>query len=58
MIEQILYNRDIKDIPHYLNTTDEDILNPCLLDNIDKCIQMVFSAIQKRKQMAVCIDCD
>ena len=36
IITQLFLNRGFKttDIPHYLNTTDEDILNPNLLKNI------------------------
>lgn len=60
VIEQILYNRgiELKDIKHYLNTTDEDILSPSLLDNIDESIKIIFNAIKEKKQMSVCIDSD
>ena len=35
-VEQVLVNRGIapENITHYLNTTDEDILNPALIANI------------------------
>lgn len=35
-VEQVLLNRGImpENVEHYLNTTDEDILNPTLLMNM------------------------
>lgn len=35
-VERVLTNRGINlsEIPHYLNTTDDDILNPALIDNM------------------------
>lgn len=60
VVQQVLYNRGFKieDIPHYLNTTDADILPPTWLDNIDKGIKMLFEAIDSKKQIAMCVDCD
>lgn len=59
-IQQILYNRgfSLEDIPHYLHTTDKDILSPSLLDNIDESIKILFNAVKEKKQMSVYIDCD
>lgn len=58
VIEQILYNRGITDVNHYLYTTDEDIYSPSFLDNIDKLIQKLFSAVKEKKHSTVVIDCD
>lgn len=35
-VEQILFNRgiEVNEIEHYLNTTDDDILNPAIIQNI------------------------
>lgn len=59
-VGQILYNRGIpvSEIKHYLHTTDEDIVSPTKLDNIDESIKILFKAIQEKKQMSICIDCD
>ena len=35
-IEQVLLNRGIEDVHHYLNTVDTDILSPLDLDNIEE----------------------
>ena len=59
-IEQVLYNRGIplKDIPHYLNTTDEDILNPLLLDNIENAAKMLVRHISAGSKVLVQVDSD
>ena len=59
-IEQVLYNRGIplKDIPHYLNTTDEDILNPLLLDNIEDAAKMLVRHISAGSKVLVQVDSD
>lgn len=59
-IEQVLYNRGIplKDIPHYLNTTDEDILNPLLLDNIEDAAKMLVRHISTGSKVLVQVDSD
>ena len=59
-IEQVLYNRGIplKDIPHYLNTTDEDILSPLLLDNIENAAKMLVRHISAGSKVLVQVDSD
>lgn len=46
-IEQVLLNRGIlaSDVRHYLNTTDQDILDPRLIDNIDEGVKMLIRHI-------------
>lgn len=59
-ISQVLFNRGIKkeDIPHYLNTTDDDILEPTLLDNIEEGCEMLINCIANDKNMFVIPDVD
>ena len=44
-LEQVLTNRGIKDIKHYLNTTDADLQDPLLLDNLREGAQMLIRHI-------------
>lgn len=57
-IEQVLSNRGIQDINHYLNTTDTDILNPLDLDNIVQGAKMLVSHIAQNHKIFVIIDSD
>ena len=54
----ILKNRGITDIEHYLNTTDEDVLNPLLLDNMELAVKTLFKHIQAGHRIGVQVDCD
>ena len=60
LIEQILYNRGIPvcEAFHYLNTTDCDIINPNLLDNIHQGAIMLMSHIKANHKIFVQIDED
>ncbi len=60
VIEQVLFNRGInkEDISHYLHTTDDDILNPSLLMNIEEGCQMLIDCIANNKNMYVIPDVD
>ena len=46
-IEQVLLNRGIaeQDVWHYLNTSDNDIINPATIDNIHRGAQMLIKHI-------------
>ena len=59
-IEQILTNRGIKleDINHYLNTTDNDILEPKLLMNVHEGAKMLFSHIAQKDTIYMIVDPD
>lgn len=57
-IEQILNNRGIKDIYHYLHTTDNDILDPSIIMNIKNGAIMLISHIQKNDNILIQIDSD
>lgn len=59
-LTQILINRGIKfeDIHHYLNTTDDDILNPLLLDNLRPAAQMLFTHIKNMDKTCILFDVD
>jgi hypothetical protein len=54
-VEQVFINRGIKpsDIEHYLHTTKEDILDPELLDNIDKGAKMFLYHLAKGSKIFV-----
>lgn len=57
-IETILRNRGIEDIDHYLNTTNEDILPPSLLTNMDEGIDMLMKHIKANDKIYVLADED
>lgn len=60
-MEQIFFNRNIqsvKDIHHYLNTTDADILDPLLLDNMDKGARMLARHIAQGDEIFIQVDSD
>ena len=59
-MQQILVNRgiEVKDIEHYLKTSDADILSPDLLDNMMEGIKRLIKAIKNKESMLVIIDCD
>ena len=42
-VEQVLFNRGIdpENVEHYLNTTDEDILNPKLIMNVEEGVKVI-----------------
>lgn len=58
--ERILTNRgiELKDIPHYIRTTDEDILSPTLIANIEQGARMLIKHISNRDKMLVIVDPD
>ena len=60
ILEQILINRGIEqdNIQHYLNTTDEDILNPLLLNNMRAGAEMLVAQIIKNEPLMVQVDSD
>lgn len=55
IIDRILNNRGIPigESYHYLNTTDKDILNPLLLDNMREGAKMLISHIQNNDKIFV-----
>ena len=59
-MQQILVNRgiDVKDIEHYLKTSDADILNPDLLDNMAEGVKRLVSTIKNQEKMFLIVDCD
>ena len=59
-LTQILINRGIKfeDIHHYLNTTDNDILDPLLLDNLRPAAQMLLTHIANMDKTCILFDVD
>lgn len=57
-IEQVLLNRGIQDVQHYLNTVDSDILSPLGLDNIEKGAKLLVSHIAQGSKVLVIIDSD
>lgn len=57
-IEQVLKNRGIEDVEHYLNTTDADILNPLDIINIEKGAKLLVSHIAQNHKIMIQIDSD
>ena len=59
-VERVLSNRGIKpqDIKHYLNTTNDDILNPNLIANMDAGVKMLISHIANNERIMIQVDSD
>ena len=57
-MQQILNNRGIEDCTHYLNTTEDDVRDPLLLNNMQKGAQMLVRHINKGSKILVIVDCD
>lgn len=60
IIERVLSNRGIPlhNIKHYLNTTDEDILNPEIIKNMRDGVKMLISHISQNHQIMIQVDPD
>ena len=60
IIEQIFTSRgmNLKDINHYLNTTNEDILDPQLIMNIKEGAKMLIKHIHEGDKVLIQIDSD
>jgi len=60
VITQILCNRGIaeNEISHYLNTTENDIYDTRLLDNIDIGVKMLLDCIENKKKIHIIPDVD
>ena len=59
-VEQVLANRGIspENVNHYLETTDADILDPKLVMNMQKGVQMLISHIAQNDKVLIQIDSD
>ena len=59
-VEQVLANRGIapENVEHYLNTTDEDILSPMLIMNIEEGVKVLIRHIAQGDKVLVQIDSD
>lgn len=59
-VERVLTNRgiDLKDIEHYLHTTDDDILDPLLLDNMGQGAKMLIKHIAANDKVFLQVDAD
>lgn len=59
-VEQVLFNRGIdpENVEHYLNTTDEDILNPQLIMNIAEGAKVLVKHIAQGDKVLIQIDSD
>lgn len=54
----ILHSRGIKDVKHYLNVTDADILDPLLLDNMDVGAKLLLKHVANKTKTYLQIDSD
>lgn len=59
-VEQVLFNRGIdpENVEHYLNTTDEDILNPQMIMNIAEGAKVLVKHIAQGNKVLIQIDSD
>ena len=59
-VEQVLANRGIapENVNHYLNTTDEDILDPKILMNIQEGVRILIKHISQGNKILIQIDSD
>lgn len=59
-LTQVLVNRGfaLNDILHYLNTTDEDIINPESIEHIDEGAQMLLKHLKNKSKIFVQADTD
>jgi hypothetical protein len=55
VVEQVLANRGIaqEDVEHYINTTDADILNPALIDNIEEGVKMLIKHVSQNDKVLI-----
>lgn len=60
VVERVLTNRGINlgDIEHYLNTTDDDVYSPLLLDNMKQGAQMLIRHISNNDKVFLQADSD
>ena len=54
-VEQVLANRGIapENVEHYLNTTDEDILSPTLIMNIEEGVKVLIRHIAQGDKVLI-----
>ena len=59
-VEQVLANRGIapENVEHYLHTSDQDILDPALIMNIDEGIRILIKHIAQGDKVLIQIDSD
>ena len=59
-VEQVLFNRGIdpENVEHYLNTTDEDILNPQMIMNVAEGTKVLVKHIAQGDKVLIQIDSD
>lgn len=57
-IEQVLNNRGVTDVQHYLNATEADINSPLLLDNMERGAKMLVSHVVAGDRAYIQVDCD
>jgi len=59
-VEQILINRGVlkEDIPQFINTQDDVIASPFLLDNIQRAVNSLITHLEGKSKMLLVVDCD
>lgn len=58
VVDILLSNRGIEDINHYLHTTDEDILDPLLLGNMNNGAKLLIQHISLNHKIFIQVDSD
>jgi len=58
LLTQVFINRgfSLDEIEPYLNTTDDDILAPELLDNIDEAANLLINSIERNNNITLIVD--
>lgn len=58
LLSQVLKNRGIKDIEHYLHVNDSDLLDPLLLEDMDKAGDLLLKHAEKLDKVFLIVDSD
>lgn len=60
VVERVFLNRGInpRDVDHYLHTTDNDILDPSQIDNIERGAKMLIQHIAQNDNVLIQVDSD
>lgn len=57
-LRDILRQRKVEDVDKFLHPTADCELNPTLLDNVDKAIDVMWKHIKKGNRICIVVDCD
>jgi len=58
LVDRILMNRGVSDSKHYLETTDDDLISPNLLSNIEEASKCLLTHIENNDNICILMDND